>query len=315
MRFSKTSGHFDSSNGVNKCAYYVYVPAGGELKGIIQISHGMCEHIGRYEHFVEFLTDNGYIVCGNDHLGHGKSIESEADLGYVYEGDHANMVRDMNTLHNIMSKRYPDVPYIMFGHSMGSFLARIYTAAFGERLSGAVFCGTGQLPPAVLALRDPVETLMDKFAENSTAPASIANLFGKLTKKMLKGDSEFAWLSRNERNIADYIADPLCGFPFTSALTKELLILAVKASAPDWASKLPKDLPVLIISGAKDPVGMNGRGVLAVSDALVEAGIEPEVILYPADRHEILNEEDNEKVYGDILDFVRAVTDGLFGKN
>ena len=126
---------------------------------------------------------------------------------------------------------------------------------------------------------------------------------------MLKGDSEFAWLSRNEENIRNYIADPLCGFPFTSALTKELLILAVKASAPDWASRLPKELPVLIISGAKDPVGMNGRGVLAVSDALVEAGIEPEVILYPADRHEILNEEDKDKVYGDILKFLKGITD------
>lgn len=309
MAIVRKEAYFSSSNGVNKIRTLIWQDDEKAPVGVVQIAHGVAEHIGRYDDFARFLADNGFVVCGNDHLGHGKSIESEADLGYVYEGDHANMVRDMNTLHNIMSKRYPDVPYIMFGHSMGSFLARIYTAAFGESLSGAIYCGTGQLPPAVLALRDPAETLMDKFAENSTAPASIANLFGKLTKKMLKGDSEFAWLSRNEKNIADYIADPLCGFPFTSALTKELLILAVKASAPDWASRLPKDLPVLIISGAKDPVGMNGRGVLAVSDALVEAGIEPEVILYPADRHEILNEEDKDKVYGDILKFLKGITD------
>ncbi len=309
MAIVRKEAYFSSSNGVNEIRTLIWQDDEKSPVGVVQIAHGVAEHIGRYDNFARFLADNGFVVCGNDHLGHGKSIESEADLGYVYEGDHANMVRDMNTLHNIMSKRYSDVPYIMFGHSMGSFLARIYTAAFGDRLSGAVYCGTGQLPPAVLALRDPVETLMDKFAENSTAPASIANLFGKFTKKMLKGNSEFSWLSRNEQNIADYIADPLCGFPFTSALTKELLILAVKASAPDWASKLPKDLPVLIISGAKDPVGMNGRGVLAVSDALVEAGIEPEVILYPADRHEILNEEDNDKVYGDILKFLKGITD------
>ncbi len=309
MAIVRKEAYFSSSNGVNKIRTLIWQDDEKAPVGVVQIAHGVAEHIGRYDDFARFLAENGFVVCGNDHLGHGKSIESEADLGYVYEGDHANMVRDMNTLHNIMSKRYPDVPYIMFGHSMGSFLARIYTAAFGDRLSGAIYCGTGQLPPAVLALRDPVETLMDKFAENSTAPASIANLFGKFTKKMLKGNSEFSWLSRNEQNIVNYIADPLCGFPFTSALTKELLILAVKASAPDWASKLPKDLPVLIISGAKDPVGMNGRGVLAVSDALVDAGIEPEVILYPADRHEILNEEDNDKVYGDILKFLKGITD------
>lgn len=309
MAIVRKEAYFSSSNGVNKIRTLIWQDDEKSPVGVVQIAHGVAEHIGRYDDFARFLADNGFVVCGNDHLGHGKSIESEADLGYVYAGDHANMVRDMNTLHNIMSKRYPDVPYIMFGHSMGSFLARIYTAAFGDRLSGAIYCGTGQLPPAVLALRDPVETLMDKFAENSTAPASIANLFGKFTKKMLKGSSEFAWLSRNEQNIADYVADPLCGFPFTSALTKELLILAVKASAPDWASKLPTELPILIISGAKDPVGMNGRGVLAVSDALVEAGIEPGVILYPADRHEILNEEDNDKVYGDILKFLKGITD------
>ncbi len=309
MAVIRKEAYFSSSNAVNKIRTLIWQDDEKSPVGVVQIAHGVAEHIGRYDDFARFLAENGFVVCGNDHLGHGKSIESEADLGYVFEGDHANMVRDMNTLHNIMSKRYPDVPYIMFGHSMGSFLARIYTAAFGERLSGAIYCGTGQLPPAVLALRDPVETLMDKMAENSTAPASISNLFGKLTKKMLKGDSEFAWLSRNEENIRNYIADPLCGFPFTSALTKELLILAVKASAPDWASRLPKELPVLIISGAKDPVGMNGRGVLAVSDALVEAGIEPEVILYPADRHEILNEEDKDKVYGDILKFLKGITD------
>ena len=287
MAVIRKEAYFSSSNSVNKIRTLIWQDDEKSPVGVIQIAHGVAEHIGRYDDFARFLAENGFVVCGNDHLGHGKSIESEADLGYVFEGDHANMVRDMNTLHNIMSKRYPDLPYIMFGHSMGSFLARIYSAAFGERLSGAIYCGTGQLPPAVLALRDPVETLMDKMAENSTAPASISNLFGKLTKKMLKGDSEFAWLSRNEENIRNYIADPLCGFPFTSALTKELLVLAVKASAPDWASKLPKELPVLIISGAKDP----------------------EVILYPADRHEILNEEDKDKVYGDILKFLKGITD------
>lgn len=309
MAVIRKEAYFSSSNGVNKIRTLIWQEDEKSPVGVVQIAHGVAEHIGRYDGFARFLAENGFVVCGNDHLGHGKSIDNETDLGYVYEGDHVNMVRDMNTLHNIMAKRYPEVPYILFGHSMGSFLARIYAANFGDRLSGAIFCGTGQLPAAVLALRDPVETLMDKMAENSSAPASIFNLFGKFTQKMLKGDSEFSWLSRNKENIENYIADPLCGFPFTSALTKELLNLAVKASAPDWASRLPVDLPVLLISGAKDPVGMNGRGVLAVSDLLVEAGIEPEVILYPADRHEILNEDDNDKVYGDILKFLKGITD------
>lgn len=315
MAVIRKEAYFTSSNGINSIRTLIWQDDEAAPIGVIQIAHGVSEHIGRYDDFARFLAKNGFVVCGNDHLGHGKSVQFESELGYVFEGDHVNMVRDMNTLHNIMAKRFPELPYIIFGHSMGSFLARIYSAAFGERLSGAVYCGTGQLPPAVAAFEDPVKALMDRFPENSNAPASIIHIFELLSKKALKGDDEYAWLSRSKENIENYRNDPLCGAPMSGALMKELISLAVKASDPAWASRLPEAFPVLLISGAKDPIGMNGRGVFAVSDALVAAGIEPEVFLYPADRHEILNEEDNEKVYRDILDFVKAVTDGSFGKN
>ncbi len=313
MAVTRKEAYFTSSNGVNKIRTLIWQNEDILPVGIVQIAHGVSEHIGRYDHFARFLADNGFVVCGNDHLGHGKSVESEADLGYVFDGDHVNMVRDMNTLHNIMAKRYPEIPYIIFGHSMGSFLARIYSAAFGERLSGAIYCGTGQLPPAVAAFEDPVKAVMDKLAENSRTPASIFRLFELFTKKVLKGDDDLSWLSRSKENIENYKNDCLCGFPMSAALAKELVCLAVKASSPSWAERLPDNFPVLLISGGKDPIGMFGRGVLAVSDALVLHGLEPEVFLYPADRHEILNEEDKEKVYGDILNFVKAVTDGSFG--
>ncbi len=315
MAVIRKEAYFTSSNGVNKIRTLIWQDEESAPVGVVQIAHGVSEHIGRYDDFARFLAVNGFVVCGNDHLGHGKSVESEADLGYVFDGDHVNMVRDMNTLHNIMSKRYPEIPYIIFGHSMGSFLARIYSAAFGDRLSGAIFCGTGQLPAAVTAFEDPVKSLMDKLAENSKSPASIIHIFELFTKKVLKGDDDLSWLSRSKENIENYKNDPLSGVPMSAALAKELVSLAVKASEPSWASKLPENFPVLLISGGKDPIGMFGRGVLAVSDALVMQGLAPEVFLYPADRHEILNEEDNEKVYGDILNFVKAVTDGTLGKN
>lgn len=315
MAVIRKEAYFTSSNGVNKIRTLIWQDEESAPVGVVQIAHGVSEHIGRYDDFARFLAVNGFVVCGNDHLGHGKSVESEADLGYVFDGDHVNMVRDMNTLHNIMSKRYPEIPYIIFGHSMGSFLARIYSAAFGDRLSGAIFCGTGQLPAAVTAFEDPVKSLMDKLAENSKSPASIIHIFELFTKKVLKGDDDLSWLSRSKENIENYKNDPLSGVPMSASLAKELVSLAVKASEPSWASKLPENFPVLLISGGKDPIGMFGRGVLAVSDALVMQGLAPEVFLYPADRHEILNEEDNEKVYGDILNFVKAITDGTLGKN
>lgn len=315
MAVIRKEAYFTSSNGVNRIRTLIWQNEEAAPVGVIQIAHGVCEHIGRYDHFAHFLAENGFVVCGNDHLGHGKSVESEADLGYVFDGDHVNMVRDMNTLHNIMSKKYPEIPYIIFGHSMGSFLARIYSAAFGDRLDGAIYCGTGQLPSAIIMLEDPVKSIMEKMAENSKSPTSIIHLFELFTKKVLKGEDDLSWISRSKENIENYKNDPLAGVPMSAALAKELVSLAVKASSSSWAMQLPDNFPVLLISGGKDPIGMFGRGVLAVSDALVQRGLEPEVFLYPADRHEILNEEDNEKVYGDILNFVKAITDGTFGKN
>lgn len=310
MAVVRKEAYFSSSNGINKVRTLIWHDDKAAPLGVIQIAHGVCEHIGRYDAFARFLAENGFVVCGNDHIGHGKTAESIDELGFMFDGDHVNMVRDMNTLHNIMAKRYPALPYIILGHSMGSFLARIYTAAFGDSLSGAVYVGTGQIPLPVLALEDPVDYLMEKVAVNSEMPQSVVSLFEKVTNKFYKGNDNLSWISRSEKNRDEYRNDPLCGFPFTPALTKELVSLAVKASLPTWASKVPSDLPVMIVSGAKDPIGMFGKGVLAVSDALSKAGNEPEVILYPADRHEILNEEDREKVYGDILRFVKGIVDG-----
>lgn len=309
MAIIRKEAYYSSSNLVDNVRALIWQDDTAAPVGVVQIAHGVCEHIGRYDDFARFLAANGFVVCGNDHLGHGKTA-SEGNLGFVYEGDNVNMVRDMNTLHNIMAKRYPGLPYIIFGHSMGSFLARIYTAAFGDRLSGAVYCGTGQLPVAVLMLEDPVDYLLDKLPENSDAPASVVSVFEKVMGKVLKDSDNLAWISKSHDNLVNYRNDPLTGFDLTPSLTKELITLAVKASAPNWASRLPKDLPVLLISGAKDPIGMFGRGVLSVSDALVKEGIEPEVILYPADRHEILNEEDHDKVYSDVLEFLKGIIDG-----
>lgn len=311
MSIIRKEAYYSSSNGVSSVRALIWQDDEKAPIGVIQIAHGVSEHIGRYDHFARFLAENGFVVCGNDHLGHGKSVYSDDELGYVYDGDNVNMVRDMNTLHNIMSKRYPDVPYIIFGHSMGSFLARIYSAAFGDRLSGAIYCGTGQVPVSALMLEDSLKNMFDRLSENSDTPSSVVSIFQKLTKKVLKGDDDLSWISRNEENIENYKNDPLCGFKISTSLAKELMILAVKASDPSWASKLPQNLPVLLISGAKDPIGMFGKGVLDVADALVKVGIEPEVFLYPADRHEILNEEDNEKVYADVLTFVKGIVDGI----
>lgn len=295
--------YFNSSTGVDRIHCMIWENDEVEKKGVIQLAHGVSEHIGRYDDFAKFLADNGYIVCGNDHLGHGLSARSMEELGFFCEADgDVRMVDDMHILHNIMHKRYPDLPYYLFGHSMGSFCARVYAADFGEELNGLILCGTGELPSAAILAEEPLKMITEKtnsmFRLNTSA---VTKLFNKEEK------SDYEWLSYNRENIEKYEADPLCGFALTLSGDRDLVSLANTACNPMWASRVPVGLPILLISGAKDVVGFNGRGVINVCDNLEDAGHKPEVILYPGMKHEILNEDEHEKVYNDVLNWLNKI--------
>ncbi len=310
MAIIRKEAYFPSNDGVSNIRTLIWADDTVSPIGVVQIAHGVAEHIGRYDEFARFLVNNGFVVCGNDHIAHGKSAACEEVLGMCDEGDHVNMVKDMNALFNIMSNRYKGLPYFLFGHSMGSLLARLYTGAFGSQLAGAIFCGTGQVPSALVALSDPVGKIMDMLPPSPAAGKGVNALLNFLSKRYFKEGDELSWLSRSRENVAAYRADPFCGFESSDELTKELVKMAVKVSQPDWAAKLPALLPVMLISGGKDPCGLFGRGVIAVADELAKAGIDPEVIIYPGDRHEILNEDDREKVYADVKNFLMRVVNG-----
>lgn len=301
MAITVTDAYFNSSTGKNKIHTMIWKDDSADPKAVIQIAHGVCEHIERYDDFARFLVGCGYVVVGNDHLGHGKSVNTLDELGYFADEDgDVRMVDDMHILYQIMKKRYPDLPYFLFGHSMGSLLARQYCAVFGYELSGTIFCGTGNIIGAAVLLKTP----MDKLVEKLGAGSDKIDLFALNSKAYNQGfrdeNDDLAWLSRNVENREVYRADPYCGFQLKVGGFRDLATLMLKVSHPDWAFKIPVDLPILVISGAKDPVGGNGKGVLKVVDALEAAGNEPTVILYPGDRHEILNEDDREIVYSDV---------------
>ncbi len=301
MSVKTTQAYFNSSTGVNKIRTLIWAREEGEIKGVFQIAHGVSEHIERYDDFARFLAERGFVVVGNDHLGHGLSVNSADEYGFfAQERGDLRLVDDMHLLHNIMVKRYPGVPYFLFGHSMGSFCARNYAADFGEELSGLILCGTGELPTAAILGEKPMAFLADKMKAGSKL--DLLGFMGKFIAG--KGGDSLSWLSYNEENIARYREDPMCGIPLTVAGTRDALAMMNKACMPNWADKLPKDLPILLISGAKDPVGFNGAAVINVCDNLEDAGITAEVILYPGMRHEILNEEEHEKVYNDIYAFL-----------
>ena len=300
----KKHAYFTSDNTVSRIHTLIWQEESSDPVGIVQLVPSFGDHMERYDAFARFLAQKGFIVCGADHVGHGGSVSSPAELGAVNENAHLTIVRDMHTLHNIMAKTYPALPYYMIGAGVGSFAARIYAGAFPSQLAGAVFVGTSQAPDAVWALADPMQALLARLPRELSSAAALNVIFGKLTKRLYKDNSELSWLSENEENLISYIADPYTGFTMTRQLSAALLQLLLKGSEQQNAYALAPDFKVMFASGAKDSVGIFGRGVMEASDMYAAAGLAPEVILYPVMRHEILRERDCEKVFGDIAGFL-----------
>ena len=300
MAIIRKDAYFLSSTGINKIHCRIWQDDEKEPKAVFQIAHGVSEYIERYDEFACFLASNGYVVCGNDHLGHGKSVDSFDDLGFTAEEDgDLRMIDDMHILYSIMHKRYPTLPYYLFGHSMGSFCARVYATSFWNELSGLILCGTGELPSVAVVMEEPIKLLCKKLGTRASVPAALLDKMQTLLIRDAKTSKD--WLSRNEENVQNYINDPLCGADFKMSLVRDLISIANTACTDEWAYLVPPTLPILLVSGAKDPVGMNGKGVINVCDNLEDAGHTPTCYLYPGDRHEILFEDDREKIFGDIL--------------
>lgn len=308
MAIVKKEAYYNSSTGVNKIRTLIWSDDAVEPVAVFQIAHGVAEHIGRYDEFASFLASNGFIVCGNDHIGHGKSVNSEDDLGFTAEKDgYRRFVDDMHILYNIMHNRYPDLPYFLFGHSMGSLCARVYASTFGDDLSGLILCGTAQLPGGMEFGIKTLDDIVSKFGAK-TVNHTVAGMLNKFSAMGIKDRaSDLDWLSVNRENVKRYEEDPLCGFELTLSGVRDLAAIGILACDKIWPATISTELPIMIISGAMDPVGFNGKGPIACSDALTEAGHEPTVIIYPGARHEILNEDCREKVYFDILGWLNGI--------
>lgn len=314
MAFTKQTGFFESSNGTDKCAYYIYLPAGPEIKGIIQISHGMCEYIERYEHFAYYLTDNGYIVCGNDHLGHGGSVKSNDDLGYFSPKDGwSHLVNDVHRFTLIMKKKYPSLPIFLIGHSMGSFIARLYISRFPSILRGAVFMGTGDdralSEIGVRAARSVVALKGERHRSDKLNSL----VFGLYNDRIPDRQTIYDWLTHDKEVVKKYVDDEKSNFVFTAMGFVDLTTLLRRVSSEKWVQKVPKNLPVLFAAGTADPVGSYGKGVLNVYENLIEAGCNADIKLYPGARHELINETIKKIVFDDILTWIGRIINGHMG--
>lgn len=292
-----------SKSGVANVFARMWMPADG-AKAIFQIAHGMAEHGERYEEFAAYLCQKGFAVLVDDHVGHGKSVNSDDDLGYFGESNGWDaFVEDERSLTEMIKAEMPGLPIVFFGHSMGSFIAREYIRRYGkdERIKAAVFCGTsGKNPASSIAI-----TLAGAIAKTKGSRHRSKFIdkiaFGTYNNKIKNAKTSFDWLTTDAVLVDKYITDKYCGYLFTAAGYKDLFTILDRVSGKDWYIAVDKNIPILVISGEEDPVGLYGKGIKQVYNDLKLADKKDVTLkLYTGMRHEILNEIDREQVYEDI---------------
>ncbi len=309
MGLKREEFYFDSRDGVSKIHAVRYTPeasalADGRPRAVLQIVHGMSEYVERYSGLAEFFTGRGFVVTGDDHLGHGRTVGEGGTYGYFCPRDPATVVvRDVHRLKKMTQALYPGVPYVILGHSMGSFILRNYICRYGTGIQGAVIVGTGMQPPAMVRSAKAL-TAAVKLLRGGRHVSRLVDraAFGSYNRRIANPRTPFDWLSRDGGNVDRYLEDPMCGFIFTVNGFQTLFELISRVQKKENLEKIPKDLPLFMVSGADDPVGEYGEGVRRAYRSLKDVGIQNiRLKLYEGDRHEVLNEADREVVMRDIL--------------
>lgn len=271
-----------------------------EPRGIVQLIHGMAEHIDRYDWIAKQLNKAGFIVVGHTHLGHGAGAPIK---GYFAEsGGWDALLADVHTLRRDTQSDHPKLPYFVLGHSMGSFVARCYALSYAEGLSGLIISGTGHFGKPILTAGSFIAGLQCFFGHSKNPSMLLHNMnFSANNKTVQDPKTDSDWLSRDAEQVEKYRSDPLCGFPFTAKAYADMFE-GLKRLYPEKLGSMPSGLPVMMFSGDKDPVGDMGQGVTKVYEELKASGVEDiSLKLYPDGRHEMLNEINREEVAADLI--------------
>lgn len=301
---------FLSKDGRTKIHAVRWLPENGRVRAVMQLAHGMVEYIERYDEFARYLAKRGFLVVGHDHLGHGASVREESDWGYFsHKNPSETVVADMYQVTRMMRNQYPDCPFFILGHSMGSFLLRRYLTLHSEDVTGAVICGTGSQPDLLTGFGMFVCRLIGLFHGGHYRSSFITETsFGKQYAEfdMTGADPSRSWLSKNEESVRAYYNDPRCTFQFTLNGYYGLFSTIRYANQMKHILSIRKNLPVFFISGQDDPVGGFGEGVKKAYTQYRQAGLrDVKMKLYPNDRHEILQETDREQVFEDIYQWCK----------
>ena len=284
----------------------VYLPE-GSAKGLFHVVHGMTEYIGRYDGFMKEMAEQGYIVFGYDHLGHGRTAVDESELGFIAHKDGwIKLVDDVFIFGNEIKKSMngEELPFILMGHSMGSFIVRL-TAAKYDHYDKLIVMGTAGPNPAAGPGISVCGMLKALKGERSYSKTVYGMAFGSYNKGFEKENDVYSWLSVDKENRDIYRKDPLCTYKFTVSAMQDLIRLNKACNEKKWFASINKEKPILLTAGAEDPVGDHGNGVKKVYDMLKAAGANVELKLYKGCRHEILRDFDRDKVVADIIAFVK----------
>lgn len=295
---------FPSSDGIHRCWAYLWRPERDGPRGVVQIVHGVAEHMGRYDCFARYLAQRGWAVCGQDHLGHGRTGAQAGALGYFGpRGGWDLVTRDMRRLRLLMGERLPGVPYILLGHSMGSFLTRTYLCRYPGTVDGAILSGTGQENALLVGAGRLLAALIARVrGPDARSPLVYSLSLGAYNKKFRPNRTGADWISRDEGAVDTYLRDPWCTFLPTVGLFRDMMGGLQEIAQGKALSQMDPNTPVLLFSGDQDPVGGFGKGVRKVYGYFRRYGVRDlSIRLYPGGRHEMLHELNREQVYQDVL--------------
>lgn len=302
------SDFFYDSHGSGKIHACCWEP-NGPIRGIVQIVHGISEHIHRYDDFAAFLNAQGYLVVAQDHMGHGKSVGVDGVKGY-FHGGWFTAVEDSCTLLLMTQKKYPGIPYILFGHSMGSFLVRTILVKYPQYpLAGCVLCGTGWQPQTALTAGIRIANLICRVGDaKKPSKLLIALAFGTYNRKIERPLTPFDWVSRDHKVVQAFMSDPMGGCMISAGLMRDMFTGISYIQQESSLANMDKQLPVYLVAGGDDPVGGYGKGVHRTAEALKEAGMERVSLrIFPMCRHEILNEINRKEIWQNIGQWIENV--------
>ncbi len=303
MDFEIKALEVKSTDNIHTLKGKIYIP-NGDIKGLFQIVHGMTEYVDRYDHLMSFLAENGYVVFGYDHLGHGKTAENDSELGFIAHKDGWKyLVNDVVAFTKAVKAMYPSIPVVLMGHSMGSFIARLVAENYKTEYEKFIFCGTSGPNPASAA-----GILLVRIIKAIKGEKHLSNLLQNIAfgsyNKGFEGDTPYEWLTNDREVITKYAADKYCTFRFTVSAMGDLMKLLSACNRNAWFKALDDNKPILLIAGDKDPVGNYGKGVKAVYDKLIKNGKKAKIKLYKDCRHEIHNDSCKDEMFNDVLEFI-----------